>query len=212
MTIGNGHKHPVHAVILSGGGASGAYEVGVLKGLFAGDSPATNYTPLMPDIFTGTSIGAYNASLLVAEIMNKGLAAIDYLEHIWLDVMPQDDATGHNFVARYRGDPFEYFNPNVLLRHPFGDSLQLARDASFFARDFYRRGLVFLLSSDDIETRVLKLVDSSAIISNEPERRLIEKTINFQNIRQSDKVLKVAATNWSTGDLRVFGNSDLTDD
>jgi len=42
-----------HAVILSGGGASGAYEVGVLKGLFAGDSPATNYTPLMPDIFYG---------------------------------------------------------------------------------------------------------------------------------------------------------------
>jgi len=59
---------------------------------------------------------------------------------------------------------------------------------------------------------LLKLIDSSAIISNEPERRLIEKTINFQNIRQSDKVLKVAATNWSTGDLRVFGNNDLTDD
>ena len=209
MTNGNGCRH---AVILSGGGASGAYEVGVLKGLFAGDSPATNYTPLMPDIFTGTSIGAYNASLLVAEIINKGFAAIDYLEHIWLDVMPQDDDTGHNFIARYRGDPFEYFSPKVLLGNPFGDSLQLAQDASFFARDFYRRGLVFFLSSDDIETRLLKLFDSSAIISNEPERRLIEKTINFQNIRQSDKVLKVAATNWGTGELRVFGNNDLTDE
>ncbi|SRR6266404_1479353 len=209
MTNGVGCKH---AVILSGGGASGAYEVGVLKGLFAGDSPATNYTPLMPDIFTGTSIGAYNASLLVAEIMNRGFAAIDYLEHIWLDVMPQDDDTGHNFVARYRGDPFEYFNPNVLLKHPFADSLQLAGDLSFFARDFYRRGLVFFLASDDIETRILKFIDPSAIISNEPERRLIEKSINFQNIRESDKVLKIAVTNWSTGELRVFGNNDLTDE
>ncbi len=209
MTNGDGVRQ---AVILSGGGASGAYEVGVLKGLFAGDSSATNYTPLMPDIFTGTSIGAYNASLLVAEINSRGFAAIDHLEDIWLNVLPQDDDTGHNFVARYRGDPFEYFSPRVVLKNPLGDSVQLAQDLSFFARDFYRRGLVFFLSSDDIETRLLKLIDSSAIISNEPERRLIEKTINFQNIRQSDKVLKVAATNWSTGDLRVFGNNDLTDD
>lgn len=209
MTDVSGCKH---AVILSGGGASGAYEVGVLKGLFAGDSPATNYTPLLPDILTGTSIGAYNASLLVAEMTKRGLGAIDYLEHIWLDVLPQDDDTGHNFIARYRGDPFEFFDPQFALQHPFEDSLQAVKDMAFFARDFYRRGLVFLLSSDDIETRVLKLVDLSAIISNEPERRLIEQTINFQNIRQSDKVLKIAATNWSTGDLRVFANGALTDE
>jgi len=209
MTNGNGCKQ---AVILSGGGASGAYEVGVLKGLFAGDSPATNYTPLMPDIFTGTSIGAYNASLLVAEITNEGFAAIDRLEDIWLNVLPQDDSTGHNFVARYRGDPFEYLSPNFAVRHPIEDSLQLAGDVSFFAQDLYRRGLVFLLSSDDIETRLLKLVDPSAIITNEPERRLIEKTINFQNIRESDRALKIATTNWSTGDLRVFDNNDLTDE
>ncbi len=173
-------KATKHAVILSGGGASGAYEVGVLKGLFAGDSPATNYTPLLPDV--------------------------------WLNVLPQDDHTGHNFVARYRGDPFEYLDPNVVVRHPLADSLQLAGDLTFFARDFYRRGLVFLLSSDDIETRLLKLMDLSSIISNEPERRLIEKTVNFQNIRQSDKMLRIATTNWSTGNLRVFGNHDLSDE
>ena len=209
MTDVSGRKH---AVILSGGGASGAYEVGVLKGLFAGDSPATNYTPLMPDVFAGTSIGAYNASLLVGEIGDRGFGAIDYLEHIWLDVMPQDDDTGHNFIARYRGDPFEFLNPKLALRHPLEDSVQLVKDFAYFASESYRRGLVFFLSSDDIETRVLKLIDLSAIISNEPERRLIKQTINFQNIRQSDKVLKVAATNWSTGDLRVFGNDDFTDE
>lgn len=205
-------KASKHAVILSGGGASGAYEVGVLKGLFAGDSSATNYQPLMPDVFAGTSIGAYNASLLVSEIASRNLAVIDYLEDIWLNVLPQDDDTGHNFVARYRGDPFEYFNPNVVAKHPLADSFQLAGDMSFFARDFYRRGLVFLLSSDDIETRLLKLMDLSSIISNEPERRLIEKTINFENIRQSDKMLRIATTNWSTGNLRVFGNGDLSDE
>lgn len=201
-----------HAVVLSGGGASGAYEVGVLKGLFAGDSPATDYRPLLPDVFTGTSIGAYNASLLVAELTTRGFTAIDYLERIWLDVLPEDDNTGHNFVARYRFDPLEFLNPGYILRHPLENSFHLADDLSFLARDFYRRGLVFFLTGGDIETRVLKFLDLSAIISNEPERRLIEATINFQNIRQSDTALRVATTNWSTGELRVFGNHDLTDD
>lgn len=199
-------------VILSGGGASGAYEVGVLKGLFAGDSPATNYVPLVPDVFAGTSIGAYNASLLVAEIGNRGSGAIDYLEHIWLDVMPQDDATGHNFIARYRADPFESFDPRFVLRRPFQDSLQVADDLIFFAEDFFRRGLFFLQSSDDIETRILKLFDLSVVISNDPERRLIQETINFQNICQSDKALRIATTNWSTGDLKIFGNDNLNEE
>lgn len=201
-----------HAVILSGGGASGAFEVGVLKGLFGGDSPATNYTPLIPDVFAGTSIGAYNAALLVSEIGSRGSEVIELLESIWVDILPQDDNTGHNFVARYRGDPFEYLNPNLVGRHPITDSLQLANDIGFFARDFYRRAVVFTLSSDDIETRFLKLMDFTSIISNEPEQRLIEQTINFQNIRESDKILRIAVTNWSTGNLRIFGNSDLADE
>ncbi|MGZ8843390.1 MAG: patatin-like phospholipase family protein [Pyrinomonadaceae bacterium] len=209
MPDANGDKH---AVILSGGGASGAYEVGVLKGLFRGESAATGYLPLNPDVFAGTSIGAYNASLLVAEMANRGLGAIDYLEHIWLNCLPQDDSTGHNFIARYRADPFEFLDPRFVLRKPFQDALQVADDVSFFAEDFLKRGLRFFQSSDDIETRVLKLVDLSIIISNDPERRLIQETINFDSICQSDKVLKVATTNWSTGDLRIFSNDHLNEE
>jgi predicted acylesterase/phospholipase RssA len=206
MPDANGKRH---AVILSGGGASGAYEVGVLKGLFAGDSPATDYSPLLPDVFAGTSIGAYNASLLVAEIDNQGSGAIDHLEHIWLDCLPQDDATGHNFIARYRADPFESLDPFFILRNPFQDSLQVADDLAFLARDFFNRGLVFFQSSDDIETRVLKLFDLSILISNDPQRRLIQETINFDRICRSDRVLKIATTNWSTGQLRIFDNEQL---
>ena len=50
------------AVVLSGGGAFGAYEVGVMKALIDGKSPSTGYAPLTPDIFAGTSIGAYTSS------------------------------------------------------------------------------------------------------------------------------------------------------
>jgi NTE family protein len=206
MPDANGKKH---AVILSGGGASGAYEVGVLKGLFAGASSSTDYLPLVPDVFAGTSIGAYNASLLVAEVDDRGSGAIDHLEQIWLDCLPQDDATGHNFILRYRADPFEFFNPAFFLRNPIQDSLRVADDLAFFAGDFFTRGQVFFQSSDDIETRVLKLFDLSTLISNEPQRRLIQETINFDSICRSSKVLKIATTNWSTGHLRIFENEQL---
>src|SRR5262249_25102831 len=42
------------AVVLSGGGAYGAFAVGVMKVLFAGRSPATRYQVCDADIFTGT--------------------------------------------------------------------------------------------------------------------------------------------------------------
>jgi predicted acylesterase/phospholipase RssA len=202
-------KGKTHAVILSGGGASGAYEVGVLKGLFAGRSLATDYVPLIPDIFAGTSIGAYNASLLAAEIDTRGPGAIDYLEHIWLDCLPQDDGTRHNSIVRYRADPIAYFDPAWVFKNPLQDSLRVVDDLTLLAQDFFNRGSMFFQSSDDIETRVLKLFDLSILVSNDPQRRLIQETINFDSICRSSKVLKIATTNWSTGQLRIFDNEQL---
>ena len=54
------------ALVLSGGGATGAYEVGVIKALVAGRSPSTGFQPLEPDAFLGNSIGCFNATMLVS--------------------------------------------------------------------------------------------------------------------------------------------------
>ena len=59
---------PSQAIVLSGGASQGAYHAGVLKALFRGESPATNYEPLQPDVFTGTSAGSFNAAALLGEI------------------------------------------------------------------------------------------------------------------------------------------------
>ena len=53
------------AITLSGGGAYGAYEVGVLKALMGGHASVTGGEPLDPRIFTGTSAGAYLAAVLL---------------------------------------------------------------------------------------------------------------------------------------------------
>lgn len=201
-----------HAMILSGGGANGAYEVGVLKALLCGDAPVTDNVPLDPDIVTGTSIGAYNASLLVAGLADGPKAALNRLQDIWFNLIPHDDNTGHNHVLRYRANPLDLLSPKYVATHPVEPYTKLAADLCYLAKDFYRRGLTFFISPGEVETRLLKLVDLSILISNDPEYRLIKDTINFEALRRSDKILKIAVTNWRTGELEIFEKADLTDD
>src|SRR5436309_15751163 len=100
------------ALVLSGGGAYGAYEVGVIRALYEGRSASTSGVPLDPDIFVGTSVGSFNAAVLA---MNKGgaLACIQELEAIWKDrVADQGNGKG-NGVYRIRGNPGEYLDPRL---------------------------------------------------------------------------------------------------
>src|SRR5882762_11091612 len=96
---GNGEKFMTRSrddrqgVILSSGGADGAYAVGVLKALVTGESAATGYIPLYPEVLVGSSIGALNAALVVSQLENGPQAAVSYLEHIWLNEMAQTSQT-----------------------------------------------------------------------------------------------------------------------
>ena len=68
-------NEPKDAIVMSSGGAEGAYSVGVIKALFTGQSPVTGYRPLDPAIFTGSSIGAFNASFLVSRLGETDIAS-----------------------------------------------------------------------------------------------------------------------------------------
>lgn len=75
---------PNTALVLSGGGMRGAYEVGVLQGMveileLRPEDPAPFQT------FVGTSVGALNASWLAAH-GHRGDLGIDGLVRIWLDL------------------------------------------------------------------------------------------------------------------------------
>jgi len=72
-----------HAVALSGGGAFGAFEVGVLRALAEGKCPATR-GPLDPDAYTGTSVGAFNAAVMAAR-GGDALAGCARLEDLWMN-------------------------------------------------------------------------------------------------------------------------------
>jgi NTE family protein len=70
----DGHRHLEKrlAIVLSGGGARGAYEVGVLSYLFE-ELAKLRKTPIRVDILCGTSVGAINAAHLAAHLDDTAL-------------------------------------------------------------------------------------------------------------------------------------------
>lgn len=74
-------KAPIKsALVLSGGGAKGAYQVGVIEELLQ--------EKVSIDLITGSSIGAFNGALL-AEFINSGMSSRNIektLNHIWKEV------------------------------------------------------------------------------------------------------------------------------
>ncbi|MEZ4226022.1 MAG: patatin-like phospholipase family protein [Polyangiaceae bacterium] len=79
------------AIILSGGGARGAYEVGVLSYLFD-ELTRTRGAPPNVDILCGTSVGAINSSYLAAHLLDPVLG-IRRLVDVW-GGMKLDDVLG----------------------------------------------------------------------------------------------------------------------
>lgn len=206
----NGDSPNTSAVIMSGGGAYAAFEVGVLKALLTGQCPATNYVPLEPQIITGTSAGAYNAGVLVSNTSYGFQAAVKHLEELWLDVVSDKNGCG-NSVFRWRGDFEKFIHPECLVDNPVSSFFELAGDAGFFAQNFFQRSSSFILNTGDLRSRFLELIDLTQFIDIEPLRQLIKDTVSMSAIRQSDKTLRIAATNWSSGIIRYFENQDMAD-
>jgi predicted acylesterase/phospholipase RssA len=201
----------LQAVSLSGGGAYAAYEVGVMKALFGGDSVATGYAPLEAEIFTGTSAGAVNATMIVSHPEDL-ISAIRAVERVWVDVISDRQRNCGNGVFRFRGNPLRYLDLRCLMTDPARPFVELAEDSAFFARDWFERGVDFLLSSESIENRTLELFNLSSFISPEPFKQLIREVVSLENVRRSERALRIVATNWETGEAMTFTNADLSDE
>lgn len=201
---------PTKAVILSGGGAYGAYEVGVMKALFTGECPSTNYDYLNPGIFVGTSVGAFAAAFLVSRDVEDLCASINLLESVWLERVAENPRTCGNGVYRIRADPSGYFDLDCLQQNPLTPFDDIAKDSAFFARDVFRKTVNFFMSGGTFTDRTLELVDVSAFISTSPLQRLVSTAINLDTIRRSERVLRIVATNWDQGTVKVYENRDMT--
>jgi len=199
------------ALVLSGGGAYGAFAVGIMKVLFAGQSPATNYQPLNPGIFTGTSVGAFNAAVMASLPAESGLEAALRLEDIWFDHIAERPGQCGNGVFRLRADPAEYVNPNCL-RLPARLAKNFASDGLDFTTYVLSRSANFLASSTPVKDRAIQLVNISSLVDSTPYHETLHKVIKEEDIFQSPKRLMVIATNWLTGKAAYFDNSSFQGD
>ena len=206
------------AVILSGGGANGAYEVGVMKALFGALCPATHGQPLDPDIFAGTSVGSFNAAFLVSKwesytkAATSGPLALADLENVWLNDISENKQTGSNGAYRLLASPLQFLNPKVVLSSPVQTFTRLTMDSLALFRDFTYRTLYIVSSQEEpLQERLLHLVNIDNFFSREPFRRVLDDVIEFDSIRSSGKVLRVAATGWEIGRVETFSNRDFTD-
>lgn len=71
------------ALVLSGGGARAAYQVGVLRGL------SRRFPDLAPSILTGVSAGAINAAWLATHV-EPFHVKVDLLRRLWRDLRTED--------------------------------------------------------------------------------------------------------------------------
>ena len=199
-------------IILSGGGANGAYEVGVMKALFAGRSPATRNILLDPFIFTGTSAGSYNAAYLVSRWDVYGTSAITDLELAWLNEISSSPTKPENGIFRIRDCPVALLNPINFISNPLDPLLHFVNDSAALTWDSLQRAVNIVTPQPaSILERLVGLFNFSSFISVDPMRQTIIDTIQFDAIRSSSKRLLIAATNWTKGQIRYFDNLDMTD-
>lgn len=200
------------ALILSGGGAQAAYEVGVMSELLPGHSPATDYTPVDPGVLVGTSAGSINAGLLLSVGGGSALEATKYMEDVWLEDMATFPGKCCGGVYRLRAEFLAAMNSGCVLAHPVKSLSQFAADSTVLARTAARRAIGFVMSRGAIEQKALEFIDISALISSDPLAELVQSKVRLDEVRRSSWKLRVAATNWRTGEVRVFDKGEMTDD
>ncbi len=198
----------VDAAVLTGAGigSTAAYEIGVLRAL------AQRSDGFDPAIYSGGTFGAINAAFLASPHPGESFTGtLDRLEKLWLDEICEPFEDAENGVYRLRFDPRPFLSPR-LLEHPIRPFANLFRDGAEIGESFLRRLLNLINGKGDLEQRLGGLVDLTELFSPRPLRHLVEDNFDFQRLRDSAKHLRVAATNWTDGEVAVFANADMTDD
>jgi NTE family protein len=195
-------------VVLSSGGAKGAYAVGVLMALFSGASPSTGGRPLDPDVYCGTSIGAYNAAFLTAFARLGARTALERLVAVWRQRIASTPMRCDSGLLRLRGMPLQYLTPGCLVR-PFDVLAHLADDAVSLTRTAAQWSAALATASPPLANRLLETLDLSEFVDPGPLYELVETTIDHRALAGSPKSLSVVTADWRDGTSRLFDRAEL---
>ena len=193
----------ISALVLSGGGAFGAYEVGVIQALYSAGCPSTAGVALDPGVFVGTSVGNFNAAILAMDNQGGPQASVNHLRDIWINRIADNGDGRGNGVYRIRGGIHHYLDPRIP-GSPLEQMGRFLNDTRILG-NFAIRGLQKMLTGEgQILHRAASVIDISLLLDVEPFRRLVESLIDPYTLLHSKKNLCVAATNWSTGEAEPY--------
>jgi len=200
-------KSQLQAVVLSGGGSRGAYEVGVMKALLAGKAPGTD-PPVAPAIYSGTSCGALNAALMASLWDLDGEEAVARCEKVWLSSLAGRGRFLENGAYRLRCNPLDLFSSSLFEKGLLNPARTWFGDQFFLVRELLPR-VVELADFGSIDNRLCDLADVSAFFDTSPAAKTIRECIAMENISRSPVELMITTTNWTKGRLEVFSKQDF---
>jgi NTE family protein len=190
------------ALVLQGGGALGAYEVGAIKGLYktltkgqVKNEPGEDSKAPLFDIIAGTSIGAMNAAVLIGNIQ-KGKSwkdAIVKLEKFWTDgiaLKEGPDRVNDDIPPEDNFSMYPWWEPWTEEGRKWGPNRKkiVSIASKEAARRYYstkvfvsEAGKVFSFKDirDDNKFYDSDLMAKRIILNEEPLKKLIEKFGKF---------------------------------
>ncbi len=204
-------------MVLSGGGARAAYEVGVLKAIYAGRCAVARGLN-EPEVFCGTGAGAFNAAVIASRLPQQSPSPIAYLESLWADEIPREGMSRNNRVFRRRLDSAQFLDLPYMWRRPFQSWVQYFSDFGMLAPQLFAR------TAKAIARRNFSSwLDLSIWHDTGPMHRLIRESISLALIRDGEtgngtgprgpqRILRVVATERGSGQPRIFRNCDFDEE
>ncbi|NOK57581.1 MAG: patatin-like phospholipase family protein [Chloroflexi bacterium AL-W] len=181
------------ALVLSGGGARGAYHIGVIETLV---QHGWMVDGTGPDIIAGTSIGAINAAALASGL------TVDQLKQHWLAMHTEDVHRLSRDLPSVARPLLRFLMHNVLTSeaHNGVNDMPDMTEGMSTQSVFSRLGALF------------KARPFRSLLDTTPWRYTLEKWMDFDRINSSTApALLLAATDLQSGALRMFCNRDRKD-
>lgn len=170
------------ALVLSGGGSKGAFQIGVLRQLV--DRESADY-----DIYAGISVGALNAAMLSTGSTDE---TVDQLEDIWFNKIK-----GNHSVWRH--NLWRYILGGIILILLF----TIAAFVSFIlTAPKWVTILLGLCTLASFYWPYYSLTHTHSIYSTDPLRHMLKKHLDTNRIKTSGKKLRVGVVSFTTGEYR----------
>jgi NTE family protein len=177
------------ALALSGGGAKGAYQLGVLEGLLE-QEPELEY-----EIITGISVGALNTSQLS---QGKFKDMLQKLHHVWFDVVKGNGSIWTHHVLKY-----------LIISVSGTLALTIATFLTFMLlAPQWVTVLLALAAIGSLGFIYYVINHTESIYDNAPLKRILKKNIDLDALKNSGIEMRVGAVNYKTGEYESADQND----